>query len=128
MHSKATAQDKWLVLLDAAAFVPTQPLNLSEVEADFVTISFYKVRAAWVILQLATAFTHVSSRRCLGTLLVSAHSSCGTMLWTCCNATTSAAAPSALSRLRCASISSRRGLLVRAHTVYLVLSRIDSTC
>lgn len=31
------------VLLDAAAFVPTKALSLSEVQADFVTISFYKM-------------------------------------------------------------------------------------
>src|SRR5215213_1972562 len=33
----------WDVLLDAAAFVPTNCLNLSEVRPDFVTISFYKM-------------------------------------------------------------------------------------
>ena len=33
----------WDVLLDAAAFVPTNRLNLSEVRPDFVTISFYKM-------------------------------------------------------------------------------------
>ncbi len=33
----------WDVLLDAAAFVPTNPLNLSEVKPDFVPISFYKM-------------------------------------------------------------------------------------
>jgi molybdenum cofactor sulfurtransferase len=30
------------VLLDAAAFVPTQPLDLAETPADFVDLSFYK--------------------------------------------------------------------------------------
>ena len=33
----------WDVLLDAAAFVPTSRLDLSEVKPDFVSISFYKM-------------------------------------------------------------------------------------
>jgi len=33
----------WDVLLDAAAFVPTNPLDLSMVHPDFVPISFYKM-------------------------------------------------------------------------------------
>src|SRR5262245_24591843 len=33
----------WDVLLDAAAFVPTNRLNLSEIRPDFVTVSFYKM-------------------------------------------------------------------------------------
>jgi len=33
----------WDVLLDAAAFVPTSPLDLSEVKSDFVPVSFYKM-------------------------------------------------------------------------------------
>ena len=33
----------WRVLLDAAAYVPTNRLDLTEVEPDFVTISFYKM-------------------------------------------------------------------------------------
>ncbi len=33
----------WRVLLDAAAFVPTNRLDLASVEPDFVTISFYKM-------------------------------------------------------------------------------------
>jgi molybdenum cofactor sulfurtransferase len=33
----------WDVLLDAAAFVPTNRLNLSAVQPDFATISFYKM-------------------------------------------------------------------------------------
>lgn len=33
----------WDVLLDAAAFVPTNPLDLSEYRPDFVAISFYKM-------------------------------------------------------------------------------------
>ena len=37
-HSKG-----WDVLLDAAAFVPTNRLDLSSVKPDFVTISFYKM-------------------------------------------------------------------------------------
>lgn len=38
------AQDSgWDVLLDAAAFVPTSKLDLSETQPDFVPISFYKI-------------------------------------------------------------------------------------
>jgi selenocysteine lyase/cysteine desulfurase len=33
----------WSVLLDAAAFVPTSPLDLTAVQPDFVTLSFYKM-------------------------------------------------------------------------------------
>lgn len=33
----------WTVLLDAAAFVPTSPLDLSEIRPDFVAMSFYKI-------------------------------------------------------------------------------------
>jgi selenocysteine lyase/cysteine desulfurase len=36
-------QDSWDVLLDAAAFVPTNKLDLSAVKPDFVPISFYKM-------------------------------------------------------------------------------------
>jgi molybdenum cofactor sulfurtransferase len=40
----ARAKSKgWRVLLDAAAYVPTNRLDLSEVQADFVTVSFYKM-------------------------------------------------------------------------------------
>jgi molybdenum cofactor sulfurtransferase len=40
----ARAQSKgWRVLLDAAAFVPTNSLDLQAVQPDFVTISFYKM-------------------------------------------------------------------------------------
>jgi molybdenum cofactor sulfurtransferase len=40
----AKAQSKgWRVLLDAAAFVPTSLLDLSVVQPDFVTLSFYKM-------------------------------------------------------------------------------------
>lgn len=39
-----TAQNKgWRVLLDAAAFVPTNRLDLQALKPDFVTISFYKM-------------------------------------------------------------------------------------
>lgn len=31
------------MLLDAAAFVPTNRLNLAAVRADFVSVSFYKM-------------------------------------------------------------------------------------
>lgn len=33
----------WTVLLDAAAFAPTNRLDLSQVKPDFVTMSFYKI-------------------------------------------------------------------------------------
>ena len=39
-HARARGFD---VLLDAAAFVPTNPLSLRRVPADFVVLSFYKV-------------------------------------------------------------------------------------
>ena len=40
----ATARGQgWAVLLDAAKFVATAPLDLSRVPADFVAISFYKM-------------------------------------------------------------------------------------
>lgn len=40
----AKAQAKgWRVLLDAAAYLPTNRLNLSEVRPDFVCVSFYKI-------------------------------------------------------------------------------------
>ncbi len=40
----ARAQTKgWDVLLDAAAFVPTNRLDLTAVQPDFVTVSFYKM-------------------------------------------------------------------------------------
>jgi len=40
--SRAQAKG-WRVLLDAAAFVPTNRLDLASVQPDFVTISFYKM-------------------------------------------------------------------------------------
>ncbi|MFN0106179.1 MAG: aminotransferase class V-fold PLP-dependent enzyme [Bryobacteraceae bacterium] len=40
--ARAQAQG-WDVLLDAAAFVPTNRLDLSQVQPDFVSISFYKI-------------------------------------------------------------------------------------
>ena len=33
----------WHVLLDAAAFIPTNPLNLTKYPASFVVMSFYKL-------------------------------------------------------------------------------------
>ena len=35
--------NKWKVCLDAASFVGTSPLDLSEYPVDFVTLSFYKI-------------------------------------------------------------------------------------
>ena len=40
--ARAQAQG-WDVLLDAAAFVPTNPLDLAQVKPDFVSLSFYKM-------------------------------------------------------------------------------------
>ncbi len=40
----AIAQDNgWDVMLDAAAFAPTSPLDLSEIKPDFLSLSFYKM-------------------------------------------------------------------------------------
>src|SRR4051812_19815222 len=39
----AAHAEGWHVLLDAAAFVPTNKLDLSLVQPDFVTVSFYKM-------------------------------------------------------------------------------------
>ncbi|KAK2094444.1 hypothetical protein P7K49_028182 [Saguinus oedipus] len=38
-----SALGKWFVLLDAASYVSTSPLDLSAHQADFVPISFYKI-------------------------------------------------------------------------------------
>ena len=40
---KRAQEEGWDVLLDAAAFVPTSPLDLSVVQPDFVPLSFYKI-------------------------------------------------------------------------------------
>ena len=42
-HPYPTGADGWSVLLDAAAFAPTNPLRLDEHHPDFVSLSFYKV-------------------------------------------------------------------------------------
>ena len=39
----STETHRWRVLLDAAAFAPTQPLDLTAFPADFVAVSFYKM-------------------------------------------------------------------------------------
>ena len=44
LHYVKLAQDKgWDVLLDVAAFVPTNTLDLQEVKPDFASVSFYKI-------------------------------------------------------------------------------------
>lgn len=43
VKNRSTDAHKWMVLIDAAAYVPTQPLDLSAVEADFVDVAFYKM-------------------------------------------------------------------------------------
>lgn len=40
---KRRRKERWWVLLDAAKFAGTAPLDLSKVEADFVAVSFYKI-------------------------------------------------------------------------------------
>lgn len=39
----AEKKGKWYTLIDAAAFVPTNKLDLKRVKADFVVMSFYKI-------------------------------------------------------------------------------------
>lgn len=41
--STARCRERWWVMLDAAKFVGTSPLDLSSVDADFVALSFYKM-------------------------------------------------------------------------------------
>ena len=43
MQGLSTARHRWKVLLDAAAFLPAHPLNLTDTPADHVCISFYKL-------------------------------------------------------------------------------------
>ena len=43
LKSTCCQTGNWYVLLDTASFVSTSPLDLSQVQADFVTISFYKM-------------------------------------------------------------------------------------
>ncbi|PRW20464.1 Molybdenum cofactor sulfurase [Chlorella sorokiniana] len=43
VQAKSTRRQRWKVLLDAAAFVPSHPLNLTETPADFVDMSMYKL-------------------------------------------------------------------------------------
>lgn len=43
IKKKSKPGSHWHVLLDAAAYVPTQPLDLSEYPVDFVALSFYKI-------------------------------------------------------------------------------------
>ncbi|XP_028630666.1 molybdenum cofactor sulfurase [Grammomys surdaster] len=42
-RSPVSAPGKWIVLLDAASYVSTSPLDLSAHQADFIPISFYKI-------------------------------------------------------------------------------------
>jgi len=43
VQEKSKSGTVWKVLLDAAAFAPTQPLDLSKFPADFTVVSFYKI-------------------------------------------------------------------------------------
>jgi molybdenum cofactor sulfurtransferase len=43
VRAKSTPRRPWRVLVDAAAYVPTQPLDLSQTRPDFVSLSFYKM-------------------------------------------------------------------------------------
>ena len=55
VQAKSTRRHRWQVLLDAAAFAPAHPLNLTATPADFVCISFYKLFGyptgvgAWIV-------------------------------------------------------------------------------
>jgi molybdenum cofactor sulfurtransferase len=53
IKAKSTDAAQWRVLVDAAAYVPTQPLDLREVSPDFVALSFYKMfgypTVRWVV-------------------------------------------------------------------------------
>lgn len=40
---KSGSNSHWYTLLDAAAYVPTQPLNLTAIQPDYVVCSFYKM-------------------------------------------------------------------------------------
>lgn len=42
-RSPVNAPGKWIVLLDAASYVSTSPLDLSAHQADLIPISFYKI-------------------------------------------------------------------------------------
>ena len=42
-RARARKGDRTKVLLDAAAYVPTNPLDLREIQPDFVSLSFYKM-------------------------------------------------------------------------------------
>jgi hypothetical protein len=54
-QASSTRHRRWKVLLDAAAYVPTHRLNLTQVPADFVCVSFYKMFGmptgvgAWIV-------------------------------------------------------------------------------
>lgn len=43
LHHQTGCRGNWYVVLDAAALVSTSPLDLGTCDADFVTISFYKM-------------------------------------------------------------------------------------
>eukprot|EP00727_Mastigamoeba_balamuthi_P007328 m51a1_g3215 putative molybdenum cofactor sulfurase (519) ;mRNA; r:38686-42660 len=43
IHLAHSTSKRWKVLVDAAAYVPTHPLNLTEYPGDFVVMSFYKM-------------------------------------------------------------------------------------
>jgi hypothetical protein len=47
VHAKSAPSHRWLVVADAAAYVPTHQLDLSAVQPDFVPISFYKIFGEW---------------------------------------------------------------------------------
>jgi molybdenum cofactor sulfurtransferase len=43
VHDKSDAANEFFVLLDAAAFAATHALDMSAVQPDFLTVSFYKL-------------------------------------------------------------------------------------
>jgi molybdenum cofactor sulfurtransferase len=70
IKAKSTDKAQWRVLVDAAAYVPTQPLDLRKVNPDFVSLSFYKMFGYPTVRRLVApwqAYGHYSvhSRRML---------------------------------------------------------------
>eukprot|EP00884_Botryococcus_braunii_P001647 jgi/Botrbrau1/11483/Bobra.0360s0010.1 len=43
VQAKSSPNSRWMVMLDAAAYIPTQPLDLRKVRPDYVALSFYKI-------------------------------------------------------------------------------------
>jgi hypothetical protein len=54
IKAKSTDKAQWRVMVDAAAYVPTQPLDLRKVNPDFVSLSFYKMFGYPTVRQYVT--------------------------------------------------------------------------